>query len=152
MIFHFIHCHRFTDRFTLCCHANLINPNIKCIAPEDVFSSCKKLLKNDFLEVFIWIVAIFIILGNVTVVFIRICLKERGLQSWFIGSLVISDTLMFVYLVIVAYNNVIYKGNYFEHDKEWRSSTSCTVAGVMSILPSQASLFIIRALTSEGCN
>ena len=79
----------------------------------------------------------------------RVYLNERGLQPLFIVSLVLSDILMGVYLVIIAYNNVVYMGEYFEHDEEWRSSTSCTVAGVMSLLSSQVSLFIIAAITTE---
>ena len=98
---------------------------------------------------FVWIVAVTIFIGNIAVIVTRVYLNERGLQPFFIVSLVLSDILMGVYLVIIAYKNVEYMGEYFEHDEEWRSSISCTVAGVMSLLSSQVSLFIIAAITTE---
>ncbi|CAB4014593.1 G- coupled receptor GRL101-like [Paramuricea clavata] len=139
----------YTDRFTHCCHAKKINPEVNCFAPADVFSSCSELLKNDFLEVFVWIVALMVACGNLGVIFVRFNVDTRGLQTLFINSLVSSDILMSIYLLIIGYNNVTYKGKYFEHDEKWRSSKSCTVAGVISLISSQVSLFMITAITTE---
>ncbi|XP_028405289.1 G-protein coupled receptor GRL101-like [Dendronephthya gigantea] len=141
----------YTDHFTHCCHAKNINPNINCSAPIDVFSSCSELLKNNFLEVFVWIVAILVACGNLGVIIVRFNLDTQGLQTLFIISLVASDILMSVYLFIIGYKNVTYKGRYFEYDEEWRSSKSCTVAGAISLISSQVSLFMITAITAERC-
>lgn len=104
-----------------------------------------------------------ILIGNISVAAVRLHLDERGLQFWFIGSLVLSDILMSFYLIIIGYSNFKFKGKYFEKDKQWRSSNSCTVAGVISLLSSQVSLFMITVITlerflsvvfptREGCN
>lgn len=140
---------RYTDRFTHCCYASKINPKVDCFSPADVFSSCNELLKNDFLEVFVWIVSLLVACGNLGVIFIRLSIDTRSLQTLFINSLVSSDILMGIYLLIIGYKNVTYKGSYFEHDEKWRSSRSCTVAGVISLTSSQVSLFMIVVVTTE---
>ena len=56
---------------------------------------------------------------------------------------------MSIYLLIIGYKNVVYRGKYFEHDEAWRSSISCTVAGVISLISSQVSLLMITAITTE---
>lgn len=124
---------------------------MSCSAPADVFSSCNELLRNDFLEVFVWIVAVMVACGNLGVIFVRFKVDRRGLQSLFINSLVMSDILMSVYLLIIGYKNVAYKGRYFEHDEKWRSSIGCTIAGVISLISSQVSLFMITVITTERC-
>ena len=96
-----------------------------------------------------WIVALMVACGNLGVIFVRFKIDTRGLQTLFINSLVSSDILMSIYLLIIGYNNVTYKGKYFEHDEKWRSSKSCTVAGVISLISSQVSLFMITAITTE---
>ena len=140
---------RYTGRFTHCCYANEVNPKIDCFSPTDVFSSCSELLKNDFLEVFIWIVALLVACGNLGVIFIRLSIDTKCSQALFINSLVSSDILMSIYLLIIGYKNATYKGHYFEYDEKWRSSTSCTVAGIFSLISSQVSLFMIVAITTE---
>ena len=82
-------------------------------------------------------------------IIVRFNLDTQGLQTLFIVSLVVSDILMSVYLFIIGYKNVTYKGRYFEYDEQWRSSKSCTVAGVISLISSQVSLFMITAITAE---
>ena len=96
-----------------------------------------------------WIVALLIVCGNLGVVYVRFTADAKGLQSLFIYSLASSDILMSIYLLIIAYKNVAYKNIYFEHDETWRSSKICTVAGAISLISSQVSLFMIAAITTE---
>ena len=56
---------------------------------------------------------------------------------------------MSIYLLIIGYKNIAYKKKYFEHDEKWRSSKSCSVAGAISLISSQVSLFMIVAITTE---
>ena len=96
-----------------------------------------------------WIVAVLVACGNLGVIFIRLSIDTKCSQALFINSLVSSDILMSIYLLIIGYKNATYKGHYFECDEKWRSSTSCTVAGIFSLISSQVSLFMIVAITKE---
>ena len=61
----------------------------------------------------------------------------------------VSDYLMGVYLLNVGAHDVIYRGQYNRHALYWMGSWGCNTGGVLAMLSSQASIFILTAMSLE---
>ena len=142
---------RSVDRFIYCCYAKKSLPqSIKCDSPDDAFSSCDDLMKNEILQVFVWVLAFLALFGNVAVLLWRWSVKEKNrVQSFLLANLAVADLLMSVYLIIIAAQDVHWRGEYFEHDMEWRSGGLCKVAGMFSMLSSEVSVLTLSAITAD---
>lgn len=55
---------------------------------------------------------------------------------------------MGTYLLIIAFVDWQYRGIYFRHDSEWRSSSMCSFAGFISTFSSELSVFTLTGLFS----
>ena len=144
----------YAENYKLCCKATL--PDYfdlnKCFAPTDDISSCEELLRSNVYRFFLWIFASMSILGNTGSFIYRLCSKERTSKVGFdvlVTNLSVSDFLMGVYLVIIGAADRLYHGNYIWHDKAWKSSVFCQVAGCLSLLSSEVSAFIICLITLD---
>ena len=102
----------YVDSFTLCCFRPTSVHEQNCFAPADVFSSCSNLLNLGFLHVCIWLTALLSIFGNIMALSNRIragtWIKES--RDILVSNLCISDLLMGIYLLIVAYKDVQTRG------------------------------------------
>ena len=144
----------YAQNFKLCCKATL--PDYfdlnKCFSPRDEISSCEELLRSNVYRFFLWIFASMSILGNAGSFVYRMRGKEHVSRVGFdllVTNLSVSDLLMGVYLVIIGAADRLYQGNYIWHDKSWKSSVFCQIAGCLSLLSSEVSAFIICLITLD---
>lgn len=139
----------FGDSFTLCC---VQPPGAVCVATEDEISSCSNLIKNRVLAGLSWVLGILALFGNLMVLIYR-SVVDRSLfvkaYYIFVVNLGISDLIMAIYLLIIAYHDALYNGTYVWNDYTWKRSRLCKVAGVLSMLSSEASLIFITHITIE---
>ncbi|KAK3708187.1 hypothetical protein QZH41_006162 [Actinostola sp. cb2023] len=149
------------DNFVMCCYANKSNPELKCESPNNQLSSCEDLLKNPTLRISIWILGLLALLGNTWVIIYwnQVASFEHGergkksrVQSFLLTNLAVSDLMMGVYLIIIASHDVKWKGDYFKYDVKWRTSTTCKIAGALSMLASEASVLILTTITADRLN
>lgn len=70
-------------------------------------------------------------------------------HSFLLTNLAVADLLMGVYLLLVAIKDVQFKGVYFKHDLQWRSSRLCQFAGALSVISSEVSVLILTTLTAD---
>ena len=56
---------------------------------------------------------------------------------------------MGVYMLIIAYQNTIWQGEYFKHDISWRASKLCNFAGVVSTISSEVSVLTLTVVTID---
>ncbi|XP_070197989.1 G-protein coupled receptor GRL101-like [Littorina saxatilis] len=144
----------YAENYKLCCKATLpeyFDLN-KCFAPTDEISSCEELLRSDVYRFFLWIFASMSILGNVGSFVYRLCSKEHVSKIGFdvlVTNLSVSDFLMGVYLAIIGAADRLYHGNYIWHDKAWKESVVCQIAGCLSLMSSEVSAFIICLITLD---
>ena len=132
--------HRKLDRFILCCYAMKSIAGVDCESPVDEFSSCDDLMKNNTLQISIWILGILAFLGNLLVIIWRIIDREENrVQSFLLTNLAVADLLMGLYLLTIAIMDVRWRGVYFRHDINWRSGLGCQIVGVLSMLSSEVS-------------
>ncbi|XP_048584032.1 G-protein coupled receptor GRL101 [Nematostella vectensis] len=142
--------HLTLDHFTLCCYASIALPNVDCKAPNDEFSSCDDLMKDKTLQVCIWVLGISAFFGNIFVVAYRLVVREDNrVQSLLLTNLAISDFMMGLYLLIIAFKDVQWQGEYFKYDLSWRVSGLCQFAGALSMISSEVSVLMLTIITLD---
>ncbi|EEB11021.1 class A rhodopsin-like G-protein coupled receptor GPRgph, putative [Pediculus humanus corporis] len=136
------------DNFKFCCLAKHV-PN--CQPTSDEFSVCEDLMGNFVLRVCIWVLGIIASFGNLLVIGWRMNYKHKNkVHSFLITNLAVGDFLMGFYLLIIASVDAHYRGVYSVHDEEWRSSKLCSLAGFLSTLSSELSVFTLILITFES--
>ena len=60
-----------------------------------------------------------------------------------------ADLLMGVYMLIIAYKNIIWQGEYFKHDISWRASKLCIFTGIVSTISSEVSAITLTVITID---
>ena len=146
-----------TDSYKLCCEAMLPDDfnlnNCHVYAMQELLASCKDLLKSNVYRVFLWLFATLSVVGNVGSFVARLYLgsKSAGLGSFsiIVGNISMADFFMGVYLAIVGVADQICRGKYFWYDDQWRESIVCKVAGLLSLMSTEVSAFIICLITLD---
>ena len=134
------------DNEATCCFTQ----NATCLATigKSQYLTCGRLLGNSVQRIFMWNFGLFTIFCNCGVFFYKIRNKEGNkVQRLFISSLSLSDLLMGIYMVMIASADTYYK-NYFPSEA-WRVSIPCKIAGVLSFLSSETSVFFVTLITID---
>ncbi|KAM7440722.1 hypothetical protein ABFA07_010120 [Porites harrisoni] len=138
------------DRFILCCYAKKSISGVDCDSPVDEFSSCDDLMKNNTLQICIWILGILAFVGNLLVIIWRAIDKEENrTHSFLLTNLAFADLFMGVYLLTIAVMDLRWRGEYFKHDVKWRSGLGCQITGALSMLSSEVSVLILTIITLD---
>ncbi|XP_072021908.1 LOW QUALITY PROTEIN: uncharacterized protein [Amphiura filiformis] len=139
----------YADKYLFCCLAE----NAECIAPTDQLSSCEDLLRNRVLRVAIWMLGFSAFIGNMFVIIWRYKSQEREpskkVQTCLILNLAIADFLMGVYMLIIASADMYFRDVYMIHAENWQASTLCQIAGFLSVLSSESSVFLLTLITTD---
>ena len=135
-----------TDAYKFCCLALRVE---NCSPLPDEYSSCSDLLSAPALQIAVWIIGIISVVGNLFVVIWRSVKDRRTVASTLILNLGLSDCLMGLYLVIVASADTYYRGVYIFYADLWRSSIICNLAGFLSIVSSEVSVFTMVIMTVD---
>ncbi|XP_038046715.1 G-protein coupled receptor GRL101-like [Patiria miniata] len=146
------------DDYRICCalsklHHFSIEQNCSTTKPQPDLKLCDSLMPNDILRVVLWILGISALIGNLTVLIWRLKRKGDGggkkTLSRMVGHLAIADFMMGVYMIIIAGADLAFGEDYFLVAPEWRSSMLCKVAGVLSVLSSEASVFFVTLISFD---
>ncbi|XP_063962145.1 G-protein coupled receptor GRL101-like [Lytechinus pictus] len=138
-----------------CC---LVPDTVKCIEerpPHPLFTCRKTFLQNHTIKVFIWILGISALVGNFFVLVLRLrstpTTRVARIQSMIITNLALSDLLMGVYMVLLAVMDIYIGESYFwaGRAEEWRASITCQIAGFISVLSTETSVFLLILLTID---
>ena len=143
----------YSDNYRLCCPATLPPGfNLKdCHAPSDEVSSCDDLLHSNAYRVLLACFGASSLLGNLLSFVYRVLSRNFSKSRFgvFVTHLCVSDFLMGVYLAIIGIADGLYRGSYLWQDEHWRHSILCQIAGVVSLLSSEVSAFIIFLITLD---
>ncbi|XP_033756241.1 uncharacterized protein LOC117338985 [Pecten maximus] len=142
----------YTDSYKMCCIRPESVASGNCFAPKESISSCSNLVGLGVLRVFLWIIGITAVVGNIFVIIYRTIIDRKHIKksySMFVINLSISDFLMGVYMLIIAAVDTHYSGRYVSYDKTWRESFLCATAGIISMISSEMSTFIILLITVD---
>ncbi|GFS18415.1 relaxin receptor-like protein [Elysia marginata] len=144
----------FSDYFKVCCPQLRGDgiPAHTCHAPSDPLSSCFNLIENKLLRVLVWVMGVTSLVGNTSVIIARLISGRTTLRmpyAQLVTQLGVSDLLMGVYLIIIAFKNVKLDGEYALHENTWRHSRLCKAAGFLSTLSSEVSSVLILLITVD---
>ncbi|XP_071795642.1 G-protein coupled receptor GRL101-like [Asterias amurensis] len=151
---------RYVDDYRLCCKFDEEVPSkefdySKCTTTElqPPLNICGSLMRNDPLRASLWILGLSALIGNLVVIIWR-CrrgkeLGENETHSFLVLNLAISDLMMGVYMLIIAIADIFLGKSYSNNAKEWRSSEVCKIAGVVSVMSSEASVFFVTLISLD---
>jgi hypothetical protein len=143
-----------SDNYKLCCPdvlpAYLSERN--CLAHRSELSSCQDLLRAEGYRVFLWLICVCAVTGNMFCLAFRFQQQRQASKSafnTFVSSLCLSDFLMGVYLCIIGAADVTFQGRYSHHELKWLHSPVSKVAGFLSFLSSEVSALVILLITLD---
>ena len=137
------------DEPATCCF--IVKVQCKAQNQREPYLTCLRLLPNLFVRVFMWIFGLFAFIGNLSVLLWR-CKrqgKENIIQVILIENLAASDLLMGAYMLIIASADAYYQQYFPSESDEWRNGPLCKLAGVLSVLSSEASVFFITLISID---
>ena len=147
---------RFSDHYLFCCLVRELNTVRTCLPEPDEFSSCEDLIRNRPLRVSMWILGLSALLGNLFVIFWRVRPQQGkgnkssvSIQSILVLNLAIADGLMGVYMLTIASADMFYRNIYIIYAEDWKSSFVCKLAGLLSVLSSEASVFFLTVISLD---
>ena len=139
----------------MCC---IVPESVSCVIiepPDPLFTCRKTFLQNTTIKVFIWILGISALFGNAAVIVMRLKTTPSSdiaaVQSTLITNLAVADFLMGVYMIILAVMDIAVGESYFWEGRalEWRASRVCQIAGFISFLSGEASVFMLTLISID---
>ncbi|OCT96973.1 relaxin receptor 1 [Xenopus laevis] len=139
--------HIYFKKFQYCGFA----PHVRNCKPNtDGISSLENLLASIVQRVFVWVVSVLTCFGNIFVICTRPYIRsENKLHAMSIMSLCCADCLMGIYLFVIGYYDLKYRGEYNENAQAWMDSTQCRLVGALAILSTEVSVLLLTYLTLE---
>ena len=122
---------------------------------KKVFSSETEMIASPVLKYCFWIIGMIVISSNVYIIISTTRhLKNAKLNqvikynNLIILNISVADTIMGVYLLIIAIHSAYYSGYYDMFNHKWRSSLFCSMTGSLAVFSSEASCLFMVLLTS----
>ena len=119
--------------------------------PKPPYLTCLQLLPYPPIKVCMWIFGLFALFGNLSVLLWR-CKKhgkENIIQVLLIRNLAASDLVMGVYMLIIASADAYYQQYFPSWSNDWRNGPLCKLAGTLSVLSSEASVFFVALISID---
>ena len=141
---------RETSVFSHCCFVKKERADVNCIAPDDSFSDCDRMIKNNTLRYVVWVVFLGIFVGNLVALLLRIVYQDKSyIQNALIDNLHFGDIFMGVYVAVVVMRDLHWSGNYYIHDYEWRHSIECKSFGAIALISSEVCVLTLAVITYD---
>ena len=102
------------------------------------------------LRYIVWIVLVCIIAGNLVSFILRIAYQDKSyIQNIFIHNLHVGDISMGMYVAAVVTRDLVWSGEYYLHDHEWRSSMACKSFGAIALISSEVCVLTLAVITYD---
>ena len=141
-----------TDSYKFCCVRPVSLSSQNCYPQEDELSSCSDLMRHEVLRTLVWLVGLFILLSNASSLIYRIIYDQARLKlgyGIFVSNLAVSDSLMGVFLIIIASADASLRGMYIFKEEAWRLSSWCVFAGFCASLSTEVTVFFICLISLD---
>ena len=129
-----------------------VPPNTICTSLEvrSPYLTCDRLLSDTTLVILMWLIGLNALGGNTFVLIWRKGQPERNnVQSFILSNLALSDLLMGIYMLLIASADIYFGENFPMQAETWRSGITCRIAGTISILSSEASVFFVTLISID---
>ena len=127
-------------------------PDANCSASgkRSPYLSCDRLLSDRILVVMMWLIGLNALVGNMFVlVWRKKNTRKSKFQDMLLSNLALSDFLMGVYMIAIASTDIYYGENFPILAESWRSGVTCKIAGAISIISSEASVFFVTLISID---
>ena len=109
--------------------------------PKDPLTPCEHLLE-PWLQVFVWIFVVFILIGNGSVLFVGlVSFKKLSLSDLLVCNLAFAGLCLCVYLLSLAIVEVSVVGS--SSFLNWQLGSGCNVAGFMLVFYTELSVYVL---------
>ena len=116
----------------VCCMSGLW---LKCKVKTDGFSNCNNLLFNRGLTQVCWVTGIAIVLMNSISIIIHISLfSQLQTNKFFTLGLSLVDCLYGLYILIITFAYVYYRGYYAGVEPLWKQSLTCKASSIITLI------------------
>ena len=126
---------------------------VNCSAADkrSPYLTCDRLLSDRSLVVVMWLIGLGALSGNLFVVLVW---RKKGTHTHIVNSILLknlatSDLLMGIYMLIIASADIYFGDNFPMQSETWRSGVTCRIAGAISIISSEASVFFITLMSID---
>ena len=130
-----------------------VSVSINCSAADSrsPYLTCSRLLSDRTLMVMMWVIGLSALGGNLFVLSWRKLTpdKRSKVQAFLLSNLAMSDLLMGIYMIIIAWADIYFGENFPMLAETWRSGVTCKVAGTISIIASEASVFFVTLISFD---
>ena len=123
-----------------------------CTASSDrsPYLTCDRLLSDRVLVVMMWLIGLNAMFGNMFVLMWRKKnTKKAKFQDLLLSNLALSDFLMGVYMIILGSADLYFGDKFPLKAENWRSGVICRIAGSISIISSEASVFFVTLISID---
>eukprot|EP00064_Thunnus_orientalis_P007535 superscaffoldBa00000844_g7557 len=128
----------------------LNDPFVKCMPKPDAFNPCEDLLGFRFLRCLTWIITVFAVTGNLTVLVILLISHHKLTISRFLMcNLAFADLCMGLYLMLIAFMDHHSRHQYYNHATEWQTGPGCGIAGFLTVFASELSVYTLTVISLE---
>ena len=136
------------DKYATCCFIH--KGQCVSVEPRSEYLTCSRMLQNVFLRISVWILGISAFTCNIIAYCVRSRKKQGNkVQTLLISHLALSDLLMGVNMLLLAIGDLYY-GEYFpSYSHSWRHGFACKLAGFLSIMSSEGSVFFITLISID---
>ena len=98
----------------------------------------------------VWMVFVGIFGGNTISLILRIVYRDISfVQNILIFNLNIGDIFMGFFIAVAVYKDLLWRGQYYLHDYEWRSSVACQSFGSIALISSEVSMLTLAVITYD---
>ena len=136
------------DNSATCCFAR----NSHCVSTyhRPPYLTCARMLNDMLLRVSMWILGASAVLCNGIVFYLRWTdIKSSTIQTVLITHLSISDGLMGINMILLASVDRYYADYFPSFAAAWQAGPLCKIAGMLSILSSEVSVFLITLIAFD---
>ncbi|XP_051159387.1 follicle-stimulating hormone receptor isoform X2 [Leptopilina boulardi] len=123
---------------------------IQCLPQPGPFLPCEDLFDWWTLRCGVWVVFLFALLGNGTVVFVLIFSRSKmDVPRFLVCNLAAADFFMGIYLGLLAVVDASTLGEFRRYAIPWQMSAGCQLAGFLGVLSSELSVYTLAVITLE---
>ena len=121
---------------------------------DDDFASCTSILSKKVLQVFVWALAVLLIIDNLAALCTLILIKseqskKRMIYTFYKINLTLSDLIMGCYFLLLAIFNIVYEGDYVQVASLWKKGLPCKSLALISSFSFQMSMYMTLVISAE---
>ena len=139
-----------SDTQGICCYKNFQTCSPKF---DDDFASCINILSEKVLQIFVWALAVLLIIDNFAalctlILFTSDQYKKRMIHNFYQINLTLSDLIMGCYFLLLAIFDIVY-GDYVHVGSFWKKGSPCKSLAFISSFSFQMTMYMTLILSIE---